>query len=606
LTIANASQAIISGCTKGDISMSGGGIDSNATLSSQNGTITIKSMSTPSNATIWGKNISVEQFSGNYAAIKAGAYTVSVTHPTTNSVLGTAEAGGKLLTGTTIPWIAGTVVPWNTGSLLVTLTDNTQHLVKMSAATINATTGVVTGAQAAASLISGTTPMPDSFKLVSTAIFGGNASIVPQTTVGQLWGYGVTISGNSSGNYTQVWSAGDFKVGTGTIGTLVGGSYMRATAASFNVSNPGQPWESASYSNFPTINNASNIADRLYYGSSGTNEVPAKYQSQVMSKLTTLQTTTSPGLPGAPFCDTRAPTIDVTDFKSQANYIFFFDSSGNPKLTIQNVKNAAGVSIDKTNIDLQTIDPSPATLPANFQLRQIGGKDFIGCNYSQPNAQYNDALSCFRGATTSGGWNLTGITKFPPGIAWFQGPVTINGVSISAISANPNTTASDTLYNTILATGAINLTSSGHGPLIAPNLATVNAICDGNFYPNNICNKTTTPSKLATWMDSAGTTHNGLPLANVAIGSNLGLTSSGWTITGSVILGGALNTSGALTTINGALTVGSNATSATTITAGGIKVDTSKLTSDQAQQPIVNCGSPTLPQPLKMRWARYL
>ena len=44
LTIQSASEAIISGCTKGDITLSGGGIDANATLSSQNGTIRINSM----------------------------------------------------------------------------------------------------------------------------------------------------------------------------------------------------------------------------------------------------------------------------------------------------------------------------------------------------------------------------------------------------------------------------------------------------------------------------------------------------------------------------------------------------------------------------------
>ena len=586
LTIANASQAIISGCTKGDINLSGGGIDANATLSSQNGTITVNSMSTPTNVTMWAKAVNIgNSGNGTYAAIKAGAYLSNVVVGTTT--VGTASAGGKLLSstaGTTLPWVTGTVIPWSTGTLLLTMTDGAQQLVDMSKVSINASTGEVTGALAASTKVNsvGTTATPDSFKLVSTSINGGAVDIYT-LTVQQLWGYGVNIQGYS-GTYTNVLSAGNFKAVTGNITNLTGGNELWAPAG--GCSGPTNCW------NFPEVSSSGRLAGTIFYGS-GKTALAGTRPNVLIS-----QAGTSPGLPGAPFCDARTNTIDVASYREQANYIFFFDSSGNPRLTIQNVKTSGGVVVDKADINLKTIDPVPSTLPSAFQLRQIAGQDFLGCNNQSPGNQYNDALACFRSATVAGGWNLTGITKFPPGIAYFEGPLTINGVS---------TGTQPTLYNTFLATGAVNLTSSGHGPLVAPNLASpLSAVCDGNTYPTNLCNKTTTPSTLATWTDSAGVSHSGLPIANVAIGTNSNLTSSGWTITGSVILGGSLDTSGALTTINGALTVGSNLSSNTNITAGGIKVDTSKLTSDQSVQPGTSCATTTPAQPIKMRWARYL
>ncbi|GGI21672.1 hypothetical protein [Oxalicibacterium faecigallinarum] len=582
LTIANASQAIISGCTKGDITLSGGGIDANATLSSQNGTITINSMSTPTNATLWARAVNIgNSGNGTYAAIKAGAYLSNVV--VSGATVGTAPVGGRLLTagaGPSLPWVTGFVVPWNTGKLLITMTDGAQHLIDMTKVSINSDTGAVSGALAASTKVNtaGTSAAPDAFRLQSTSIAGGSVDIYT-LTVAQLWGYGVNVQGYS-GTYTNVLAAGNFKIVTGNITNLTGGNEMWAPSG--GCSSATNCW------NFPEVSGTGRLAGTIFYGSGKT------ALSGTRPNVLISQANTTPGLPGAPFCDTRTDSIDVTSYKPLANYIFFFDSSGNPRLTIQNVKTSSGTAIDRTDINLKTVDlPLPTVSP---QLRQISGMDFMACNNQSASNMYNDALACFRNATTSSGWDLTGITKFPPGIAFFEGPLRINGVS-----------GSQTLYNTFLATGAVTLTSSGHGPLVAPNLANpLSAVCDGNFYPSNLCNKTTTPSTLATWTDSAGTVHRGLPLANVAVGSNQGMTSSGWTITGSVILGGALSTSGSLTTINGALTVGSNATSATTITAGGIKVDTSKLTADQGFQPGTSCGTTTPAQPMRIRWARYL
>jgi hypothetical protein len=91
------------------------------------------------------------------------------------------------------------------------------------------------------------------------------------------------------------------------------------------------------------------------------------------------------GLPGEVFCDTRVHAFDAAAYRSQANYIFDFDSDGKPRLTIQNVKlrpggGASEVSIDKANIDLKTVDPVSGTKPGDMKLRLIQGKKFLGCS----------------------------------------------------------------------------------------------------------------------------------------------------------------------------------------------------------------------------------
>lgn len=590
LTIRNASEAKISGCAKGDIDLSGGGIDANAALRSQNGTIKIGSMSPPENATLWGRAIDIgNSGNGSYAALKAGAYQANVI-AAGNVIAGTARAGGRLLPATagpaSPPWRTGTVVPWPAGDLLVTLADGGEYRVDMAHASVDAATGAVSGARAAASKVNttGDTALPDAFTLRATGIDGGGIGLYT-LTVGQTWGYDIAMSGYG-GTYTQVWPAGDFKAVTATIATLQGGGYLWATAG--GCSAPGNCW------NFPAIGSGS-IAGRIYYGASRT-ELPGTLPSVQASVPHT-----SPGLPGVSFCDTRTETIDVEAFRAQANYVFDFDANGRPRLSIQQVKARNGSAIDRANIDLASADPVPATAPGAMTLRRIGGADFLGCDNQQPGNQYSDALACLRSATPASGWNLNGITKFPPGIALFIGPVTIAGVASSQ----------GTLYNTLLSTGDVELTSAGHGPLVAPNFASPLApVCDGDFYPANLCDKRTSPSTLATWTDAQGTTHAGLPLANLAIGTNRSLSANSWSapngIKGNVLLGRALGTGGGAIDIEGALTVGANEVSNTTIQQGGMRVSTTNLTQDQSYLPSANCTPATPPQAISIKWSRYL
>ena len=589
LTIQSASEAIISGCTKGDITLSGGGIDANATLSSQNGTIRINSMAQPTNATLWARAISIGNTgSANYNALKAGAYEADV--KTTGGVkVGTAYAGGRLLSATagpSVPWRTGTVVPWSTGNLLVTLSDGGEYLVDMARVAIDSATGAVSNARAAAQKVnaSGSAELPDSFTLHATDVAGGGIDLYTLSVQAETWGYHIAMKG-WDGTYNKVWPAGHFETINPTITDLLGGGDLWAKEAG------GYPGNCYSC---PAFGTGGPIAGRFYYGSGKTllNSHP-KVQSSVAG--------TSPGLPGAPFCDTRTDTFDAAAFRSSANYIFDFDANGKPRLTIQHMKASDGTSIARAGIDLTAVDPAPTTAPGAMVLRRINGVDFLGCGNQSPNNQYSDALACLRNATPANGWRLNGITKFPPGIALFIGPVTIDGVASSQ----------GTLYNTLLSTGGVTLTGSGHGPLVAPNFAEpLSSVCDGPFYPANLCDKSTTPSSLAKWVDAKGDRHAGLPLANLAIGTNGGLSADSWQapngITGNVLLGRSLDTGGATLNIAGSLTVGANEPSATTITQGGLRMDTTRLTRDQGYLPGGSCTSAATPQPVAMKWSRYL
>ncbi len=232
-------------------------------------------------------------------------------------------------------------------------------------------------------------------------------------------------------------------------------------------------------------------------------------------------------------------------------------------LTIQNVKTAAGTTVSAGPYNLATTD-----------LRTLLGANFMICNYGNS--------TCGNGATPSGGWNLTGITAFPPGVLWFDGSVTFNGVQ-----------GMSRLTNTVLTNGNVTLTSSGMVPLYSPNFSGYSNLCTGSFYPTNLCNKSASPPGLATWTDSSNVSHSGLPIGNIAIEANGGLSTSGWTLNGNVILGGLVNTSGATTNIKGSLTTGNNGSSTTTISQGGIAIDVSGVTTDQSitNPPTTSTGS---------------
>ena len=124
---------------------------------------------------------------------------------------------------------------------------------------------------------------------------------------------------------------------------------------------------------------------------------------------------------------------------------------------------------------------------------------------------------------------------------------------------------------------------------------------------NGIVGESALAKPFGEWLtDATGVTHAGLPLANLAIGTNGGLSANSWEapngITGNVILGKSISTGGATISIAGLLTVGANERSATTITQGGMKLNTNNLNEDQRYLPGGNCS----PSAVAMKWSRYL
>ena len=615
LTIASASQAKISGCTKGDINMSGGGIDDNAVLSSQNGTITIGSISMPKNATLWGSGLNIANSgSGSFFALKAGAYRARVM--VGNVVAGTANVGGVLIdvpSGSPLPWITGTVKPWATGRQLITLADGGEYLLDMAKTSIAAQTGQVTVANLddAVEKVNdqGEASFPSSFKLVSTALSGGDITLY-QTKAAETWGHVLTFQPGGGAEFAVVKANGSLEIKrrNDKVAELRSGGSLYLREAQYTEH---QWWTEKD--GFPNLKGQ--IAGSVIMKNGAVLPDTAKAKQELQGQGFEVEQNTidndtnkslTTGLPGEVFCDTRVHAFDAAAYRSQANYIFDFDSDGKPRLTIQNVKLRPGggaseeVSIDKANIDLKTVDPVSGTKPEDMKLRLIQGKKFLGCSNQAPDEQYADALACLRSATPQSGWNLSGITKFPPGIALFIGPVTINGVAGSQ----------GALYNTILATGDVTLTGSGHGPLIAPNFASpVEKLCGGDFYPSNLCKSST---ELQAWNDPSDTTKKitGLPLANIAIGTNANLAGNSWDgdngIQGHVIVGKGFTTSGATISIKGTITVGVNEPGNTTLQQGGFQIDTTSMTKAQQYMPVPGGGSAAAPGGVRLKWSRYL
>lgn len=582
LTVGSSSSARISGCAKGNITLSGGGITSNGHLHAE-GAISVSSMTPPDGTTFWARAITLDGSSSGarYAALKAGAYAASVM--VGDAVVGSTRVGGTLIPSTAaggIPWTTGVVVPSaQSATFVVTLTDNSQFVFDPRDLTIDSATGLISGAAAAGERLQGEGTMPDSFVLRSGSIFGGGVTAQGLATTGLVWGHDVSLGLNNGGgltgsaNVTRLQSNGNLQLGTGTIQTLVGGGELWARG--------GGRSSSTNHWNFPKVSSSGRIAGQIYYSGSRTLLPPV--EGPAAAGVQAAQTGTSPGLPGIPFCDARVKAVDAEAYKAQANYIFEF-RDGAPVLTIRNVKTAAGASIDGT-YNLATGDLR--RMPAGT------GNPFLTCNWqTDPN---NGGAHCFRDATVGGGWKVTGVSNFPKGVVWFDGPFTVDG-----------TAGGMNLINTITGTGKVSLTQAGHGELIAPNFSTPGTVCGGAFWPTNLCDKSGATPAFAQWTDQDGNSHVGLPIGNVAIATEGAGALSGWNIYGSVILGRNLETAANVTVVQGTLTVGANQPNSTTlIDQGGaqIKVPT---TSDQVFVPVCE-ATPAIPAvDGQVQWSRYL
>ncbi|WP_241509625.1 hypothetical protein [Pseudomonas ovata] len=431
------------------------------------------------------------------------------------SKIGTALIGGVLNTDT-----AKTITPVAEGTALITLTDGTVYTLDLTKVTVSNNV-ITTTATGAAKRISGTGTLPATISTTFSAVYGGDVKF-STATVTTFWANNITFDGWSA-TYSLLKAHGNVSILTANIGQFQGGGNLSVTQ-----------W------NTPTFSSASRISGVLLNNSGGV------YTGNAINNLTFGVPNASPGLPGVPYCDVTISPVNVTSLQDQANYVFYFNGT-TPMLRIQNVKKANGTAVPPGPYNLKTTD-----------MRTLDALPFMACNYGNN--------SCGASATPTTGWVLTGINAFPRGILWFEGNMSFDGSPLARLT------------NTVLSTGNVTLTSSGHPPLYAPNFSGASETCGGAFYPGNLCKSTTA---LATWTDASGALRTGLPIGNIAITADGALSTSGWDIYGNVILGGLVNTSGATTTIRGGLSTGNNGISGTTISAGGIVVDVSAMTSDQ-------------------------
>lgn len=574
ITQNGSSSTMISGCATGNISLNGGGVVSGGHLFA-GGTLLMDAMQTPSDATLWARNITITQGTsgGRLTAVQAGAYSTEVYSGDTR--IGTADVGGRLVPSTVsggLPWSVGTVVPATTMPVAITLSTGDVFLLDLPRAQIDSSNGTVTGAAAAERLSgSSSTPLPDRLTFRAVGIAGGTVKVA-SPTITTTWGHLVQISGYD-GVFGTVQANGDLEITQGRFDRIVGGRDL--------IAKQGNYWYG-----YPTIGSG-DIAGILR----DANGAKAVADPSVLPKnLREQQTGTSPGLPGIPFCDTRVNAIDVSNYRGAANYIFEWKDDA-PRLTIQNVTTADGRSL-AGQYNLLTDD-----------LRRLPGLDqeFLACNW---NVYPQASAHCFRDKTASSVWSLKGLRAFPRGVAWFDNDFTVDG---QGMTSNDGVKG---LINTVIAKGAVNLTTSGSDwVLTAPNFATPAQVCSGALRPTQLCDMTGATPQFTEWKDTDGVSHRGIPTANMALVTEGQATFGSWTINGNVLLGRGLGNNAARTLINGTLTVGSNAAGSNTAIGSGGATVTVPSNSDQQYQPGI-CEAPvTTPgtaASASVRWSRYL
>lgn len=548
LTVGGGSSARISGCMKGDVKLSGGGITDNGHIHSE-GSIQINGMGNPSGTTLWGRNVTIGNgvSGGNYVAVKAGAYVVTV--HSGGQAIGTSEVGGRLLASTvtgSIPWTTGTVLPLASGRVVVTLADDSQFLLDMGKVAIDDATGAVSGVVVAAELLAGAedSQLPDKLEFRSTAITGGSASLYT-LTIAQLWGHGVSIQG-WNGRYDTLWGNGDIDIVSGSIGNLLGGGNLSVNSVAV-----GGSGRVAGAINKPVAN--------VLGGQAGT----------------------SPGLPGLPYCDARVKPIDADNYKSAANYVFE-TVNGQPQLSIQHVKRADGSALDGVY---------PLQNPSAEQLLVLQG--LMTCNNT------NDK-GCLNVRQGDGSWLLHGVGKMPAGVLWFDSKLKVDGTSTDLLNTLINQgdiALTGSGHRDLVAPNFAGAAAVCGGAYYPSNLCASRDSFVTWENPNDL--------------DGEGKpkVYTGLPIANTAVVSEEDATMAGWTIKGSVLLGKKLFTSGATVTIRGSLTVGSNERSDTTISAGGIAVDVPTGDGSLNLVPVCSAGTPAVPAGppnAAVLWSRYL
>lgn len=555
LDIANGAKAQICGCVKGNITASGGGlkVDSTCNGLQSEKKITITSMASPTNLKLNAREIEITQNGGSYSAIRAGAFSADVMSGET--IIGKALIGGKRIFDENTQTYTNSIQPSNTGTALIKLSTGSILTLDLSKYAANQSNNE------SLKLISGseeTLPATDTLGFyfnsnnqcldstgTGTGTCGGDITF-QSSTVTEIWGNEIKLGGNGEGGGTYSLLKGHQGVTTNGGNISVAQLFSGGNLWLKSVTDQNQTWALIR----PT--KESQISGKILMSNGVT---PWTYSPSPVPNLQENQKNAAPGLPGIPYCDTTPKPVDIDGMQGAAHYVFYFDGN-TPMLRIQGVKYSNNNNIVPSGpYDLSQNNPN---LPDGVKLI---------CNWSDKNAH------CGKDASPSKGWKFEGIENFPTGVVWFEGSVTFDGL----------TKDSRPLINTLLATNDITLTTDAE-TLTAPNFSTPQNVCDGTVYPSSLCDKSSSPSRFATWDDN-GTTRSGNPIGNLAIATETNLEAQGWTINGNVILGREIKTGGSKTTINGGLVVGGNAFSTTTSQQGGLEVNVSTLTADQNHIP---------------------
>ncbi|WP_185265786.1 hypothetical protein [Halopseudomonas xiamenensis] len=367
LTVSSGSKAVTSGCAKGDMRYSGGGVEDGARLVSE-GLISLQNMTAPNNLMLWAKNISAQQHNGTYSSILAGAFSANV--QAAGSVIGTVVTGGQLRSDDKI-------IPSKTGVAQITLNDGTKYYLQLDAVSVN--DDAIITKNDAATRITGSSELPESFSFIYKGVEGGLITLI-DATVKEMWGNNISLP-DWHYRIDELKAHGNIESNTASIGyVLAGGNWVVKS------------------SDQPTLDNPSKLGG-LYTGGSPPVQLATKTPDA------------SPGLPGNPICEVGPDQIVVERYKDEANYVFYFENN-KPMLKVQNLKISSTDAPINETYDLSSDD-----------IRYLHGYSFFQCGWWESH--------CFRNGTASPskGWSLTGVHSLPPGILWFDGDVAFDGMT---------------------------------------------------------------------------------------------------------------------------------------------------------------------------------
>lgn len=553
LEIAQASQASFSGCAKGDIRIDGGGIKSGGKVHSETGTIHFKVMTPPNNADVWGNAITMDQFGkGNFSSIRAGAYKVDLVDASGSLQNLQAFMGGKLLAYTAyggpqlaqgaLPWRMGTLVPPTQGQVVLYQQGKAQWLLDLSQASIDTTTGKISNIRKAAeALDANAAPLPDTLYAYAQDVHAG-AITMYEHTASELWGNRIELKANN-GSYQATKAAADLKVHLSSLGeVIVGGDFIATESDRANLK---------SNLKFTRATVAGTFRDKS--GSAFTDA------ASLFPQLQQNRPTTSPGLPGRPYCEARMHTLRVEPYKAHANYVFEY-VQGVPKVTIQGVKDRiTGQSIDGV-----------------YDLNAPIVKKLMSCNWT-------DTGSCEQGSNqiAQRSWLFHGMKRFPVGTVWFDGDVTFN----------PDFKG---MHNTILTQGNLVLGNDikvENKILKSPSHAGLKAMCQTPAHiPSALCEQLQQASTNTQSAESADDMHT--LLSHMAVMTEKDLTSNGWTMHGNVQIGRGLNNGANSSTVYGTVAIGLNdASKGVSLSNGGLIVKTNQVSNTQLTQPGEACSN---------------